>query len=615
MSTATFGDRYAPMRRFTSKALYQKYLTLTNRALEKSRCREQETLVKSFCSALRRTNVRPTLSLVALLAAFVSLASLATPRPEAAAIASAHPLATEAGRVTLERGGNAFDAAVAIAAALAVVEPASSGLGGGGFWLLYQASDGFATMVDARERAPLAASADMYLDKKGTPVPGLSLDGPLAAAIPGTPAALVHIARHYGHLPLSRSLAPAMRLAREGFTVTPRYRRLVRHRLSVLSPAAAQVFLDHGKVPEEGYIVRQPELTQALADIAEHGRRGFYGGERAIKLVNGVRAGGGIWTLQDLNTYQIRERVPVSGQYRQVRITSAALPSSGGIVLLEMLNILQSYDLTRLPRSTRVHLIVEAMRRGYRDRAAYMGDPDFVTVDSKRLLSLEYAAALAATINPDAATASAALPPAIEPGSGGSQTTHFSVIDKEGNRVAATLTINTAFGSGFMPPGTGVLLNNEMDDFVVKPGTANTYGLVGSSANAIAPGKRPLSSMTPTFLETPDVVVIAGTPGGSRIISMMLLTALELAEGRGAPKEWVALRRYHHQYLPDELSYEPGAFDAPTIRQLREMGHNLKERKGLYGNMQIVAWYKKLRLLRAASDPRGEGVAWVQRRD
>jgi gamma-glutamyltranspeptidase/glutathione hydrolase len=570
--------------------------------------------VKSCRYALRRTSAWPTLCLVSLLAMFPALASLAGPRPETAAIASAHPLATEAGRVTLEQGGNAFDAAVAIAAALAVVEPASSGLGGGGFWLLYRAKDGFATMVDARERAPLAASADMYLDKKGAPVPRLSLDGPLAAAIPGTPAALVHIARRYGRLPLSHSLAPAMRLAREGFAVTPRYRRLVRHRLPVLSTAAAQIFLDHGKVPGEGYIVRQLELAQALADIAEHGREGFYSGERAMKLVNGVRGAGGIWTLQDLNTYQVRERAPVSGQYRQMRITSAALPSSGGIVLLEMLNILQNYDLTRLPRSTRVHLIVEAMRRGYRDRAAYMGDPDFVTVNSKRLLSPDYAAALAATINPEAATPSASLPPAFQP-RGGSHTTHFSVIDKDGNRVAATLTINTAFGSGFMPLGTGVLLNNEMDDFVAKPGTANVYGLVGSSANAIAPGKRPLSSMTPTFLETPDVIVVLGTPGGSRIISMVLLAALEVAEGRGAPKQWVALRRYHHQYLPDELSYEPGAFDLTTIEQLREMGHNLKERKRLYGNMQIVAWYKKLRLLRAASDPRGEGAAWVQHRD
>ncbi len=568
-----------------------------------------------FRSALPCISVRPTLYLLALLVTFAPLAGLAAPGPEAAAIASAHPLATEAGRVTLEQGGNAFDAAVAIAATLAVVEPASSGLGGGGFWLLYRASDGFTTMVDARERAPLAASADMYLDAKGAAVSRLSLDGPLAAAIPGTPAALVHIARHYGRLPLSRSLAPAIRLAREGFAVTPRYRRLARHRLPALSAAAAQVFLDQGKVPEEGYIVRQPELAQALAGIAERGREGFYGGELAMTLVNGVRAAGGIWTLQDLHTYQVRERVPVSGQYRHVRITSAALPSSGGIVLLEMLNILQNYDLTPLSRSTRVHLIVEAMRRGYRDRAAYMGDPDFVTVDSKRLLNPDYAATLAATINPDRATPSAALPPAVEPRAGGSQTTHFSVIDKDGNRVAATLTINTAFGSGFMPFGTGVLLNNEMDDFAVKPGMENAYGLVGSSANAIAPGKRPLSSMTPTFLETPDVIVILGTPGGSRIISMVLLTALELAEGRGRPKEWVALRRYHHQYLPDELSYEPGAFDGQTIRQLTEMGHALKERKGLYGNMQVAAWYRQPWDLQAVSDPRGEGVAWVQRRN
>lgn len=565
--------------------------------------------------ALRHLRVLSTLAVIGLLASFTSLADIAAAaRPETAAIASAHPLATQAGREILGQGGNAFDAAVAIAAALAVVEPASSGLGGGGFWLLYRASDNFVTMIDARERAPLAASSSMYLDKRGEPVSGLSLDGPLAAAIPGTPAALAYVAQRYGRLPLSRSLAPAMRLAREGFAVTPRYRRLVNHRLPALNAAAAQVFLDHGRVPDEGYVVRQAELAQALAAIAERGREGFYAGALATKLVNGVRAAGGIWTLQDLSAYRVRERAAVGGQYRQVRITSAALPSSGGTVLLEMLNILQSYDLARLPRSTRVHLIVEAMRRGYRDRAAYMGDPDFVTVDSKRLLDPAYATALAATINPASATPSTALPPALEP-RGGSQTTHFSVIDKDGNRVAATLTINTAFGSGFMPVGTGVLLNNEMDDFVVKPGVENAYGLVGSTANAIAPGKRPLSSMTPTFLETPDVVVILGTPGGSRIISMVLLAVLELAEGRGAPKDWVGLRRYHHQYLPDELSYEPGAFDERTIRQLAEMGHSLKERKALYGNMQIVAWYKKLRRLQAASDPRGEGAAWVEGRD
>ncbi|MFQ5934912.1 MAG: gamma-glutamyltransferase [Acidiferrobacterales bacterium] len=531
----------------------------------------------------------------------------------AAAIATAHPLATQAGREILEQGGNAFDAAVAAAAALAVVEPAGSGLGGGGFWLLHRASDGFETMVDARERAPLAAHADMYLDKDGNPVRRLSLDGPLAAAIPGTPAALVHVNQRYGRLSLAHTLAPAIRLARQGFAVTPRYRRGARRRLQALraGPAAAAVFLEDGGVPKEGFVVHQPALAEVLTRITEHGRDGFYRGVVAQRLVDGVRAAGGIWTLRDLRAYQIVERSPVRGRYHNMRLTSAALPSSGGVVLVEMLNILQGFDIERLQRATRTHLIIEAMRRAYRDRAAYLGDPDFVAVNTKRLLDPAYGAALAATINPKGATPSDALP-ALDAGwGGGTQTTHFSIIDNEGNRVATTLSINTGFGSGFVSPGTGVLLNNEMDDFVVKPGVPNAYGLVGSEANAIAAGKRPLSSMTPTFLETPDTVIVLGTPGGSRIITMVLLAALEFAAGRGEPKDWVTLRRFHQQYLPAGVSYERGALGVHEIAQLRQMGHQLTARSHLYGNMQIVAWYREQNELLAASDPRGEGLAWV----
>jgi len=449
--------------------------------------------------------------LVVFLAA-VSQPGLAAPTgPGTAAIASAHPQATAAGREILNQGGNAFDAAVAIAAVLAVVEPAGSGLGGGGFWLLHRAHDGFEVMVDARERAPLAAHADMYLDEAGQPVPGLSLDGPLAAAIPGTPAALVHIAERYGRLSLNNSLAPARRLARRGFLVTERYQRLAGWRLRALqaSPAAAQVFLDGGAVPAEGYRVKQPDLARVLKQIAKHGRAGFYAGRTAKQLVDGVRAAGGIWSLEDLAAYHVIERVPVTGTYRGVRITSAALPSSGGIVLMQILNMLQGEALERLPSASRYHLLVEVMRRAYRDRALYLGDPDFVAVDTTRLLDQGYAARLRASINVSQATPSDTL---SAPQGEGTQTTHFSVMDAEGNRVAATLTINYPFGSCFMPPQTGILLNNEMDDFVVKPGVPNAYGLVGGQANAIAPGKTPLSSMTPTFLESPEAVVILGTP-------------------------------------------------------------------------------------------------------
>jgi gamma-glutamyltranspeptidase/glutathione hydrolase len=522
-------------------------------------------------------------------------------------------LATEAGRAILEQGGNAFDAAVAIAATLAVVEPFSSGLGGGGLWLLYRANDSWTTMVDARERAPLAATPDMYLDKDGQPIPRLSLDGPLAAAIPGAPAALVYVARHYGQLPLSRSLAPAIRLARAGFAVTSRYRRLVGRRLRALnaSPAAARVFLDSGVVPEQGFRVRQPELAGVLERLARQGHAGFYDGTVAEQLVRGVRAAGGIWTLEDLASYRVKERSPVEGRYHDLRITSAALPSSGGIVLVQMLNVLQGFDLGRLGRTTRAHVIIESMRRAYRDRARYLGDSDFVTVDVRRLLDSRYAAELRATIDLKRATVSDALP-ALETRFRGTQTSHFSVIDRDGNRVAATVTINTAFGSAFMPPGTGVLLNNEMDDFVIKPGVPNAYGLVGSKANAIAPGKRPLSSMTPTFLESPEAVVILGTPGGSRIITMVLLATLEVAERRGQPRDWATLRRFHHQYVPDQVSYELDAFDARELEQLQALGHRLKERRRTYGNMQIVTWFKNERRLEAASDPRGDGAAWVE---
>ncbi|MFQ5755035.1 MAG: gamma-glutamyltransferase [Acidiferrobacterales bacterium] len=535
--------------------------------------------------------------------------------PGAAAVATAHPLATAAARATLLAGGNAFDAAVSIAAALAVVEPASSGLGGGGFWLLHRARDGFEVMIDARERAPLAARADMYLDKDGNPVPQLSLDGPLAAAIPGTPAALAHMARRYGRLPLSQTLAPAIRLARNGFPVTPRYRRLAQLRLKALraSPAAAEVFLRHGAVPHQGFVVRQSDLAVVLERIVRQGRAGFYAGETANELVGGVRAAGGIWSLEDLAAYHVVERAPVTGRYGRLRIASASLPSSGGIVLMQMLNILADYDLPSQPRTSRDHLLIESMRRAYHDRARFLGDPDFVPVDVRGLLSQAHAAKLRASINLRAASASDALPSTV-PSGRGTNTTHFSVIDRQGNRVAATLTVNYAFGSGFVPPGTGVLLNNEMDDFVLKPGVPNLYGLVGNKANAIAPGKRPLSSMTPTFLESPDAIVILGTPGGSRIITMVLLATLEVARGRGGARDWVALPRFHNQYLPDVVQFEPRAFHQAEIEALRRLGHRLKRRTRPYGNMQIVAWDKETGRLDAASDPRGEGTVWIERR-
>jgi len=533
------------------------------------------------------------------------------PRLPQAAIASAHPLATEAGHEILARGGNAFDAAVAVSAALAVVEPWNSGLGGGGFFLLHRAHDGFEIMVDARERAPLAATRDMYL-RDGRPVPALSIDGALAAGIPGTPAALVHLAGKYGKLPLQQTLAPAIRLARDGFPATPAYSKILlrQHmRLTDHFPEAARFYLKEGLIPAPGDITKQPELAQTLGRLAQKGHAGFYAGVTAERLVQGVRAAGGIWSMKDLAEYRVIECEPVRGTYRGVRVTSASLPSSGGVVLVQMLNLLQGFDLDRMSKAQRDHTVIEAMRLAYRDRARHLGDPDFVRVDVARLLDPAYAAKLRDEMRrPEPAPVSS---PARAVGEG-ANTTHFSIIDREGNRVAATLSLNTPFGSGFMPPGTGVVLNNEMDDFAVKPDAPNTYGLVGGEANAIAPGKRPLSSMTPTFLESDDAIVALGTPGGSRIISIVLLATLELAHGRGGPKEWVSLPRFHHQYLPDSVTHEARAFETDEVHALQDFGHRLNAVRGGYGNMQLVAWYKKAGRLEAASDPRGEGRARIK---
>jgi len=530
-------------------------------------------------------------------------------RPPAAAIASAHPLATRAGHEILAKGGNAFDAAIAVSAALAVVEPTGSGMGGGGFWLLHRAHDNFQTMVDGREQAPQAAHRDLYLDQQGDVIPKLSLDGPLAAGIPGQAAALDHLARHYGKLPLAKSLAPAIRMARDGFRTGSRYRGMARWRLKALqqSPAAAAIFLDNNELPEEGFILRQPDLANTLQAIADHGAAGFYKGPVAQRLVDGIRTAGGIWTLQDLAAYKVIERTPIRGSYRGLTITSAAPPSSGGIALLSMLNILSGYDLDAMDSAGRKHLIVEAMRRAYRDRAEYLGDPDFTAVPMARLTDPDYAAGLAASIRLDNATASRQLPGSVDP-DGGSDTTHFSIIDRDGNRVAATLSINYPFGSGFVAPGTGVLLNDEMDDFSSKPGTANGYGLVGGEANAIAPGKRPLSSMSPTFVENDQQIAILGTPGGSRIITMVLLGILDLAAGN-QPESWVSLPRFHHQFLPDRISYEEDALTPEEITALEQRGHILNLRKRRYGNMQAILWDIKNNTVSAASDPRGNGLA------
>lgn len=529
------------------------------------------------------------------------------------AIASAHPLASRAGLEIISKGGNVFDAAVAVSAALAVVEPSGSGMGGGGYWLLHRAKDGFETMIDGREKAPLAAGKDMYLNQQGKVVAGLSLDGALAAAIPGMPAALVHLSEKYGRLPLAESLIPAIRYAQTGFAVGEKYLKLLKFRSEVLKkdPQAAKIFLNKGQLPALYSILRQPDLADTLKQLSASGRDGFYDGDIAEKLVNGVNKAGGIWTKEDLKSYRIAERDPIKGGYHGIKITSAAPSSSGGIMLVEALNILSDYDLSKADAKTRKHLITEALRRAYHDRALYLGDADFIDMPVRRLLSQDYAAGLRSTIRTDKALPSGQLSGDIQESLEGDNTSHFSIIDDQGNRVAATLSINFPFGAGFVAGGTGVLLNNEMDDFVSRSGAMNGYGLVGGAANAIAPGKRMLSSMAPTFLEDDSRVAVLGTPGGSRIISMVLLAVLDFAEGNG-PESWVNVPRFHHQFIPDVIEYENGALSADEIAGLSAMGHQLKQARYRYGDMQAVSRNKKNLILEVASDRRGAGRAVVE---
>lgn len=547
---------------------------------------------------------------IALCVSAVSAAEQ-SPGPYRWAVASAHPAATEAAYQIAAEGGNAFDAAVAITAALAVVEPMGSGIGGGGLWLIHRAQDGFQTMVDGRERAPLGATKDLYLDDRGELIPDASLDGPLAAAIPGEPAAIVHIAEKYGRLPLSVSLQPAIALAEDGFRTGERFRQRAEWRQPALNKAARELFLPGGRLPSPGTLVRQPRLAATLREIAARGHEGFYDGWVASTLISEISTAGGIWTQKDLSGYRVAERQPVVMRYGGARIVSAALPSSGGIVLAQILNMLRLLPPTAGDRVQRVHTIVETMRRAYRDRALYLGDADYVDVDQATLTSPAYAQRLISDVS-DTATPSGILASGSAAHKAGEDTSHFSVIDDEGNRVAATLSINYPFGSGFVSRGTGVTLNNEMDDFVSKPGVANAYGLVGGEANSIAPGKRPLSSMSPTFVEHGDFVAVIGTPGGSRIITMVLLALLDLIDGGERNIDNVVnLPRYHHQYLPDVITYEPGALDGEQVQGLEARGHNLVMRDSTYGDMHAVLLNLLSGEISAASDGRGEGKARV----
>lgn len=513
---------------------------------------------------------------VVLVAVAVQAASVAPVAAENGMVVTAHRLATQVGVDVLRRGGNAVDAAVAVGYALAVVYPAAGNLGGGGFMTL-QFADGRKTFLDFREKAPLAATADMYLGADGQPVKGLSTRGHLAVGVPGTVSGLEFARAQYGTMQRAALVAPALRLARRGFVLEPGDIAMLATATDDFrkDPASAAIFLRDGVPWASGQRLVQKDLARTLQRIARHGSRGFYQGPVGAALAASSRAGGGLITQADLDQYATRELAPVECDYRGYRVVSAPPPSAGGVILCEILNIVEGYPLKDLGHGSAqgVHYQIEAMRHAYVDRNSYLGDPDFVQNPLERLLDKSYAARIRAAIDPARAGVSQELRPGVAPHEG-SNTTHYSIIDREGNAASVTYTLNDWFGARVTAAGTGVLLNNEMDDFTVKLGAANMYGLVQGESNAIAPAKRPLSSMSPTIVSRDGKpVLVLGTPGGSRIITVTALVLLNLIDYGMTVQEAVDAPRFHQQWQPEATNLEPFALSPDTRQILLGMGH------------------------------------------
>jgi gamma-glutamyltranspeptidase/glutathione hydrolase len=505
-------------------------------------------------------------------------ASLAPVAAEHGMVVTAQHLASRVGVDVLKKGGNAIDAAVAVGYALAVVYPAAGNLGGGGFMTL-QLADGRKTFLDFREKAPLSASANMYLDQAGNVIKGLSTTGHLAVGVPGTVSGMEWARLQYGTMGRSALLAPAIALADRGFVLEQGDVDLLRSATESFKkdPASAGVFLNQGEAFAVGQKLVQKDLARTLRTIRQRGVDGFYKGWVGHALVASSRAGSGLITQSDLDQYQTRELAPVECDYRGFHVVSAPPPSSGGVVICEMLNILEAYPLKELGyhSAQAVHYQIEAMRHAYVDRNSTLGDPDFVQNPLARLLSHAHAETIRAVIDPHKAGVSSEIRPGTAPHEG-SNTTHYSIVDRWGNAASVTYTLNDWFGSKVMVPTTGVLLNNEMDDFTVKPGVPNLYGLVQGATNAIAPGKRPLSSMSPTIVtQDGKPVLVLGTPGGSRIITAVLQTIINTIDYRMNVQEAVDAPRFHQQWLPDVTNVEPYALSLDSAKLLTEMGHKL----------------------------------------
>ncbi|WP_422775965.1 gamma-glutamyltransferase [Pseudomonas mediterranea] len=524
--------------------------------------------------SLTRTLVATSLTLSCF---YVQAASQAPVAAENGMVVTAQHLATHVGVDVLKNGGNAVDAAVAVGYALAVVYPAAGNLGGGGF-MTVQLADGRKTFLDFREKAPLAATADMYLDKDGNVVPDLSTRGHLAVGVPGTVSGMELALKKYGSKPRAELIAPAIRLAEDGFTLEQGDVDLLETATDVFKKDmrdSGSIFLHNGEPMQVGQKLVQKDLARTLREISTKGADGFYKGWVADALVTSSQANKGIITQADLDKYKTRELAPVECDYRGYHIVSAPPPSSGGVVLCQIMNILDGYPMKELGfhSAQGMHYQIEAMRHAYVDRNSYLGDPDFVQNPIDHLLDKSYAAKLRAAIEPQKAGDSHAIKPGVAPHEG-SNTTHYSIVDKWGNAVSVTYTLNDWFGAGVMASKTGVILNDEMDDFTAKIGVPNMYGLVQGEANAIAPGKAPLSSMSPTIV-TKDgkTVMVVGTPGGSRIITATLLTILNVIDYGMNLQEAVDAPRFHQQWMPEQTNLETFAASPDTQKILESWGH------------------------------------------
>ena len=573
-------------------------------------------------------NLRRTIPFLALLLAFAQVWASDMVSPSHGTkgmVATVQPEASRVGVEVLQEGGNAVDAAVAVGFALAVVYPGAGNIGGGGF-MLFRRADGEAHFLDYREKAPAKATATMYLDSQGNIVPDMSTIGYKSIAVPGSVAGLVYAEQHWGKLSLKQVMEPAIRLARDGFALDYNGAKSFRDSHLADFPDSRRIFHRDGNYYQPGEVFKQPELAKTLERIAEN-PDDFYHGALAQEMAAAMQKGGGLITAQDLSQYEVKERQPIRGSYRGYDIISAPPPSSGGVALVEILNILEGYDLAKEGdgSAASIHLISEAYQRAFFDRAEFMGDPDFSKIPVAQLIDKRYGNAWRETIAPRRATPSASLRrPSVfsqldsyarshpQPAATAEpdHTTHYSVVDSEGNAVSVTTTLNDAFGSRVIAAGLGFLLNDEMDDFTSKPGVPNLYGLIQGPANAIGPGKRPLSAMTPTIvLKNGKLFLVLGSPGGPTIITTVANILLGVVNYGLNIQQAVNAPRFHDQWMPDRIDVESTGTSPDTIGILEHMGHKVKVGRGYWGDAECIAVDEKTGELLGASDGRNEGKA------